>query len=282
MVNLRDKIIKSLPFPIYAINPNGVNALTLNFSRLGRLRPGYGYSFLDDDSKFNSAPKGEGLSLFNLNTGKCKLLVDLFEISKSVDSNKNVHHYINHPSFSTNGSYVTFFHIWAKEASNKRKIRLMCLNLKNGELKIIEEKQTPSHFTWKNDEQLLSTTIDKSLIWRYCIYDIKTGVVRNLELDIKQDGHPMLHPKYPHIMLSDSYPDKLRDQHLYITNLNTGKTLNLSKFYSPYKFNGQSRCDLHPRWDRKGGAVVVDTAFSGTRQMAILKIDIKSIIDELK
>ena len=158
----------------------------------------------------------------------------------------------------------------------------MCLNLNNGDLKIIEDEQTPSHFTWRNDEQLLVTTIDKSLMWRYCIYDINTGTIENLDLDIKQDGHPMLNPKYPYIMLSDSYPDKLRDQHLYITNLNTRKTLNLSKFYSPYKFNGQPRCDLHPRWDRKGEAVVVDTAFSGIRQMAILKVDIKSIIDELK
>ena len=268
----RDEVIRELPFPIYAIDGAGEKALTLNFARLGRLRPGYGYGLLFDDTESMNAPVGDGLFLGNLNTGETKLLVDLSELARSAESETGSQHYINHPSFSPDASTVTFFHIWTLPGVNQRKVRLMCLVPETGDLRVLEEERTPSHFAWQDDEHLLVTTRDRDLAWRFSRYHLLSERPEDLKIQFNEDGHPMFHPRADGIIVSDSYPDKRRDQHLFITNLHTTKTIHIGRFYSPYKFRGQSRCDLHPRWDREGNAIILDTAYSGRRQMVILRL----------
>jgi hypothetical protein len=42
--------------PLYAVSPDGKWGLSVNFSRLQRLRPGYGYNTFEDDSKTDFIP----------------------------------------------------------------------------------------------------------------------------------------------------------------------------------------------------------------------------------
>jgi hypothetical protein len=70
----------------------------------------------------------------------------------------------------------------------------------------------------------------------------------------------------------DSYPDKRLDQHLYLFDLKNVQFKQLASIYSPFKFRGQVRCDLHPRWDREGKNVVVDSSMNGTRKLILLPV----------
>lgn len=67
-VHTGDKRI--LPAPIYAVSPDGALALTLDFLRLHRLRPGYGYSNLPDATKGVLCPDAPCISRLDVTTGQ--------------------------------------------------------------------------------------------------------------------------------------------------------------------------------------------------------------------
>jgi Tol biopolymer transport system component len=86
------------------------------------------------------------------------------------------------------------------------------------------------------------------------------------------DTHPMRSPINENLFILDSYPDKLRDQHLFLFDLQTKNLKKIASFYSPFKYRGQVRCDLHPRWDREGKYVVVDSARDDRRKMFLINV----------
>ena len=43
------------------------------------------------------------------------------------------------------------------------------------------------------------------------------------------------------------------------------------KFFLPKRYFGINKNDLHPRWSNDGKSIVVDVAFSGKREIMILK-----------
>ena len=45
---------RTLPLPVYAVSNDGKQAVTLDFARLHRLRPGYGYASVEE--RFAAAP----------------------------------------------------------------------------------------------------------------------------------------------------------------------------------------------------------------------------------
>ena len=106
----------------------------------------------------------------------------------------------------------------------------------------------------------------------YHIYNIIQNTKSDLDIGLIQDGHPMFSPVDNNIFITDTYPDKRGDQHLCLVNLKEKTTHELISFHSPYKFRGQVRCDLHPRWDRQGGKICVDNTVLGNRLMSVVKI----------
>ena len=74
-------------------------------------------------------------------------------------------------------------------------------------------------------------------------------------------------------MLFDSYPDKYRFQHLYIFCAEKETVEEIGKFYSPFRYTGENRCDLHPRWSRDGKIIYFDSVHEGKRKLYALKVD---------
>lgn len=259
-------------FPIYSISGDGTEALSLNFSRLGRLRPGYGYNLISDPHKDNIAPAEDGVFLYDLSNGQGKLLVNLKELANLVPHIKNVDHYINHASFSPAGKWITFFHIWRFRDTGKRGIILYGYNRKDKKLFVIEKERLPSHFCWQNENTMMVTNMDIMGNWQYSLYNLSTGNRLDLNIGLKQDGHPMFKPGSQSIFVTDTYPDKRRDQHLLIVDLKKGEIKEIDALYSPYTFSGSVRCDLHPRWDRLGRYICVDFVSNYRRNMKVYKL----------
>ncbi|MBC7289368.1 MAG: hypothetical protein H5T86_15270, partial [Armatimonadetes bacterium] len=46
----------------------------------------------------------------------------------------------------------------------------------------------------------------------------------------------------------------------------------IGRFFSPPELSGEIRCDLHPRWNRAGDKVCIDSAHTGVRQMYVLDV----------
>jgi hypothetical protein len=266
----KQEVISKYNQPIYSIDPNGCSAATLNFARLGRLRPGYGYGLLPDTTEGIAAPSNDGLLLLDLETGKTKMLVSLEKLALE-NGNPNDEHYINHPSFSPDGKKLVFFHIWLTE-QKKRKIRFCYFDLQSNSYQVLEQKKIVSHFCWINASQILASTKAPDENMKLTIYDLEKENSEEIFDLPNGDTHPMRSPINENLFILDSYPDKLRDQHLFLFDLQTKNLKKIASFYSPFKYRGQVRCDLHPRWDREGKYVVVDSARDDRRKMFLINV----------
>lgn len=264
--------LRTYPNPIYSLDPTGKLAATLNFSRLGRLRPGYGYPLLPDKTQKLNAPEDEGLFIFDLGTGKKKLLVSLADLAREA-GDKDSQHYINHATFSPNGKRIVFFHLWAHEGAHGRELRVCAVDVETGRWHEIESERTVSHYCWRDAHTLLATTREKSGKWHYTLYNLVANTRNDLDLPFDSDGHPMFHPLDKNIIVTDTYPDLRRDQHIFIVNLDKRERHQVATFYSPFKYRGQVRCDLHPRWDLKRNLISIDCIQNNKRCLRVKYIE---------
>jgi hypothetical protein len=88
------------------------------------------------------------------------------------------------------------------------------------------------------------------------------------------NGHQTYLPNHNNEWLvNDSYPLDERLQHLYLYHIPTDKRVELGKFKSPQSYTGELRCDLHPRTNRIGSQIIIDSSHEGNgRQMYLLEI----------
>ena len=161
---------ESIPLPLYDINNDITYGLSLNFSRLQRLRPGYGYKNILDKSIKIKAPSNDGIILFDFKSKKEELLISLSKISKIEPdkSMKGATHYFNHISFSPNSRFFMFFHLWVN--NNKRFSRLFIFDIETCKYKLISKNRV-SHYTWKSDTELLITESKDGIVF-YTLYNI--------------------------------------------------------------------------------------------------------------
>ncbi len=71
--------------------------------------------------------------------------------------------------------------------------------------------------------------------------------------------------------MTDTYPDAKREQALILFDTRTGERLDIGSFRADPAYGDRDiKCDLHPRWDRTGHSICVDTTRNGNRQCAIV------------
>ncbi len=267
----REQILRTYPHPIYSLNPSGKNAVTLNFARLGRLRPGYGYVNVPDDFQTEPAPKADGLFMLDLDTEDKRLCISLQELAGSIGQCKRGQHYVNHAIFSSSGKFIAFFHLWADPCNaSRRSMRMLIMDTDTYEYHVLEDERTVSHYCWQNDTSLLATTKDASGQMSYTLYDVGTRKKQDLTLPIHKDGHPMFHPNRHTLFVSDTYPDWGRRQHLFIADLEDMTINTVISLHSPIQYGSTTRCDLHPRWDRKGNWIAFDSTVKGRRALLLI------------
>ncbi len=268
-------IVKEFHIPIYALSTCGNFAVSLNFSRLGRLRPGYGYNTLPDLNYKEFAPKDDGLFLFDVDSGISSLKVSLYDLAMQIDK-LECEHYINHISFSPDSNFIVFFHVW-NNIDKTKNIRFMKYDIQRDILNVIEEENIVSHYCWLKNGSIMVTSKNTNISkWNYVIYDLINKTKSNINLPFNTDGHPMQSPVDEHVFVIDTRLNKNREDKVAVFSLKKRLNYEISTFSIPYAFNGQVRCDLHPRWDRKGRYICADVVNNGKRSMAL--IDTSSLL----
>jgi|TARA_Y100000310_G_scaffold104528_1_gene102862 hypothetical protein len=267
----KDKIINEYNFPIYDIDVKGDKVATLNFSRLGRLRPGYGYINIPDDNVNDPAPKNDGVWIIDVESNSRELLISLKDLSKFVskDSMVGAEHYVNHLSFSPSGKKLMFFHIWTH--NRKRNVRALVVNVDGTELQEVMEKSA-SHYAWKNDSELLLTGQGEDGFGYYLI-DLNNSLSSTmLNSKLSFDGHPSFFIDQENIIF-DSYPRGiLRKQSLFLSDLNGHMKL-IAEFIPPPSYLGETRCDLHPRLSPDEKKICIDTPGKEGRYLTVFFIE---------
>lgn len=266
---------RRLSRPIYAISSDGTQAVSLDFDRTGRLRPGYGYIALPEKHKDDPAPEACGVYWMDLKTGESKQIVSIAEAAanKADARFKGAQHWFNHMQFNPSGSRFLFLHRWG-EAGKRWFTRLYTARPDGSDLRLIMDTGMVSHFDWRDDTTILAWATKAKGLNRFLLIDALTGENEILgEGVLVSDGHCSYSPDRTWI-LNDTYPQgKERLQTLMLYRPSDGKRIDVGKFHLPPKLKGPFRVDLHPRWNRDGTQVCFDGAHEPpTRQMYVVDV----------
>jgi WD40-like Beta Propeller Repeat len=263
-----------VPLPIQAVHPTAPGALSINYRRLARLRPEYGYAINVKNFAPDQPLDRDGIWYVDLRTGDSWLLFSLAALSES-DPHPEMQqseHKINHAMYSPAGTRFIFLHRWMGRRGGFS--RLYVAGEAGTGLRLLLEGRVVSHCTWLDEEHVLVWGRAPEAGDRYYLIDVTTGersVVAHGSLDIYGDGHPSFSPDR-RWLVTDSYPDRARQRHLLLYYCETGQVVEIARFFAPWRFDGASRCDLHPRWSPDGGWICVDSVHTGTRMTYLLDV----------
>lgn len=263
IVNIKTKEERILCAPIYSLSKDGTFGLSLNFTRLAKLRPDYGY-FNESTEDLVKCDEQDGLYHVDLLKNTCELLVSLKTISEVQPkaTMKDAWHKVNHVDVSPDSSKAIFLHRWYQ--NDVKYTRLMCLDLSTLELSVLADNDMVSHMGWIDSEHLIGYLRGKDGKDGFYYVDLD-GSQKLLNLpELFDDGHPTVSG---HWMVCDSYPDHTCKSKLYLVNLQTQKLITLGKFHSYRKYQGTVRCDLHPRFNEDGHSITFDSVCDGKRHV---------------
>lgn len=265
---------RTLPRPIYALSPDGSQAVTLEFARLHRLRPGYGYCALPEKGADDPAPQDMGIYHMDLKTGASKLIIPYAWAAANLPDERfkpGKQHWYNHLLFSPSGKRFLFLHRWQKDGGGWW-TRMYVANADGSKRKLVFDDGMISHFDWQDDDHVLAWARTKEQGDRFYLANLRTGE-RTIVGDkvLVKDGHCSYSPNRRWI-LNDTYPDKDRLQWLMLYDPFAKKRIELGQFRLDPKITGPYRCDLHPRWNRDVTKVCIDSAHEGHRQVYVVDV----------
>ena len=265
--------IKTFSRPLYDVCLEKEYGLSLNFSRLQRIRPGYGYRTLKDKTIGKIASSDDGIYRLDLRTDKSELIIPLKNLHSVVQPELTGEDYINHICISPMGDKFMFFYIVCDTDSSKTKVYLMCANADGSGIALLESCVQPSHYTWLDNEHLVITYWDYTDGSKqgYRMYDIGSREWTDYgENILTLDGHPTF--INDSVVISDTYPKsrKLNNQYLYIYDNDIKKSKIIGRFFQDIRYSGEQRCDLHP--SLSGHSVSVDTNCFGSRRVVLMDL----------
>lgn len=264
--------------PIYSINKDKGIALTLNFKRLAKLRPDYGYFCIDFDNIPKTDPE-DGVFLLDLKNNTKQLIISLEDLINFYPEQDmaSAWHKVNHIDISPDGKRFMFHHRWFSDEGVK-KSRLISANIDGTDLYLLANDGMVSHCAWRNNGEIVGWMTKKEFGDNYYILKDKTTQFFPIGQGIlTEDGHPSFSSDEDW-MLTDTYPDKSRMSSLLLFNLSSNKLYNLGEFLSPLKFTSELRCDLHPRFNSCGNKITFDSVHEGTR--GLYELDITKILSQ--
>lgn len=263
-VEMCDSVRKIHPWPIYDVNRD--TAVTLDFNRLGWLRPGYGYTkFPLREITLNDC----AIRFFKLSTNINITSISYRDIIEKIPREVCLQKcYVNHLSFSPSGRKCLFFFI---EIVNG--IHQCSLGVWDGErVLFLDTDLSASHYTWKDDNTILTTSYDKERKCRYYLYSLEDMKRQEVLPDIlKQDGHPTYIKD--DIIVTDTYPDQAGFQKIRVVDISSKKVQDVLSIYSTAKHVGVERCDLHPRYAKETQEIYFDADIDGKRRVLGFKLE---------
>ena len=141
ILNVKTGHKRTIPYPIYALSPNGRTAIATDFRRLGHARPGYGYNGIDDPNLSNPLPDDTGIFYVDLVTGEQKLLLSVADVAKFgpqlPSMQGSAKHWFNHLLFNPDGTRFVFLHRWAT-ATGGRETRMVTANADGTDMRVID------------------------------------------------------------------------------------------------------------------------------------------------
>ena len=268
--------------PVYALDPTGRFALSLNMARLDHVRPGYGYpggagARLDD-----RRPTDDGVWRVDLDTGETRLVLSLRDAARFLAPHLSVKdrvkdlvrrhvYWFNHVKLSPDGRRFTVkFRFRPRDLSRKWNGRMgvsLTCGVDGSDLRLLA--WATSHVIWLDDERLyLWNEADREL----ALYRDERPEGRRIERmapDLVDYNVHMRH--FPGTTDQFVFDTPYReDVDLFTYDAGSGRHEHVARFGNHRPKSGAFRCDLHPNPSPDGEKVVVTSLDDGGRQMYLL------------
>lgn len=261
--------------PVYTVSSDGKYALTLDFSRLYNLRPGYGYYNKKETTENIALPDTTCIWKIDLETGDITQFLKYtdfasFQPRSEMKEHGSVHK-VNHLMLSPNGKRFMVLYRWFN--GQRKYTRLITCNMDGTNMYVLSDDDMVSHCFWKDDEHILAFENKRDGGPGYYLMRDRTQEYTHCWPQFSNDGHPSYSPDRS-LVVTDSYPDRVRIASINIMDGDESKAQNktIAKVFAPFRYDNDTRCDLHPRWNRKGDKVCFDGVFNGTRELLILEV----------
>jgi hypothetical protein len=280
ILNVATRARRTLPSPIYALAPDARWAVSTDFRRLHDTRPGYGYAGIPDPNRDDPAPDDAGVWRVDLRSGRTDLLLSFRQVAAipylTPGEAAGAKHKFNHLLVSPDGSRFAFLHRWFLPGKPTA-TRLITADSDGSRLFVLDSYGRTSHYDWRDPERILAWAYHPSHGENSYLYKDRTAKVEVVGPDVMTvNGHCTYLPDRRWI-LNDTYPDRARDQHPYLYNVERGSRHALGHFRSPPEYTGEWRCDTHPRFSPDSRSVVIDSAHAGNGRQLYL-IDISGVM----
>jgi len=260
--------------PIYTISKSGDFAIGVNFERLGKNRPDYGY--FNRINPTIPADYEDGIFKYNFSNNQYKLILTLEELKafNTIESMNGAEHWVNHIMINHNEKRFMFLHRWSTK-KGKINSRLITSDCNGSNLYLLADEKMVSHCCWKDSKTIIGWMRKNGKDAYYELID-RTNTCNSIASGVlTQDGHPSV-SKSGEWLLTDTYPDKSRMSKLLLFNLVDSRLIEIGRFFSPLKWDVTKRCDLHPRLSEDNNRISFDSEHEGFRGMYI--IDIHNLI----
>jgi hypothetical protein len=258
--------------PVYCLSPDGCWALSVNFSRLDRERPGYGYPGANDLTEKELYPDNDGIFLVDLKNNTAKLIISLAQITEQFHRSdmENGPGWFNHLLFGPDSRRFAFFHRWQLYCDGRKtfKTHMFTANIDGTDIFPLNLEEMTSHYAWISPTQIIAYSNRYASGCQYNLFSDHTHKTQIIGKDIfPDDGHCSYSPDGSW-MLTDTYPLSPDNCHrLYLHRLCDNQTFEIGRFYEDRSAPVPTRCDLHPRWSRDGRKVCFDSSHEGMRQI---------------
>lgn len=266
---------KVIPAAVYSVSNDGKFALTLDFSRLYELRPGYGYYNVPEKTKGVALPDTTAIWKVDLETGE---VIDLLKYTDFANfqprpemKEKGAVHKVNHIMISPNGKRFMVLYRWF--CGQRKYTRLVTCNVDGTDMYVLSDDDMVSHCFWKNNSAILAFENKKKTGPGYYLMKDKTDKYIHCWPQFSNDGHPSYSPDGK-LIVTDSYPDRARIASINLMDGDERKKKNttIARVFAPFKYDNDTRCDLHPRWNHAGDKICFDSVFEGHRGLYVVDV----------
>ena len=266
---------RTLPRAVYSLSPDGKTAVCADFRRIQDMRPGYGYAGLPDPNAGVLAPADVGIWAQDMDTGASELIVSVAQIAALPYPHGDLSaakHYFNHLLFSPDGMRFIFLHRW-RFGNGPFHTRMLTAAVDGTDVRVVDDYGKTSHFIWRDPARILAWSWHPSAESAFYLYGDGDGQVEPVgQGAMRVNGHCTYLPGGRWV-LNDTYPlGEARTQELYLYDVASDRRVELGALTAPAEYTDEWRCDLHPRANRAGTQVMVDSAHAGGRQMYLLDV----------
>ena len=269
-----------LPRPVYALDPAGRFALSLNMARLDHVRPGYGYPGGAGARLDQRRPKDDGVWRVDLATGEARLVLSLRDAARLLAPHltpkerlkhlvRRYVYWFNHVKVSPDGRRFTVKFRFRQPGgpwNGRMGVSLTC-GVDGADPRLLA--WATSHVIWLDDDRLyLWDEAGKELaLYR----DEPSGGRRIERMAPDLVDHNVHIREVPGAAGRFVFDTPYReDVDLFAYDEGRGEHERIARFGNHVPERGPFRCDLHPNPSPDGQKVVVTSLDDGGRQMYLL------------